>query len=278
MTDQIGKDFEIAASDADDIEASKRDSQNSKNIYMNGEGSANQMNSCSINSIVNNYNFNSPSKDTPEKIVFNGEGKYHGHALGEYYLIDAKEIRYKQSSSEEIDEVKEPRFLSRVDGVGWFVSDTYIFDDEAYGCLFNSSQSKTVPRSGWKYFDYHGKWQNDVSIVIHPGELKRSCNGITVSLAGAAAEKWPKCAGNFIPVSWQIFNGRHIYRNEHDMLLYCDNDGGWAIGDKLNQYCIRSNSAPSLPSSHDYWKYWNFDFRWGSIIKEASVKVTIHRP
>ena len=140
---------------------------------MNGEGSANQMNSCSINSIVNNYNFNSPSEDTPEKIVFNGEGKYHGHALGEYYLIDAKEIRYKQSSSEEIDEVKEPRFLSRVDGVGWFVSDTYIFDDEAYGCLFNSSQSKTVPRSGWKYFDYHGKWQNDVSIVIHPGELKR---------------------------------------------------------------------------------------------------------
>ena len=140
---------------------------------------------------------------------------------------------------------------------------------EKWGWLKNPSLSTTLPRSGWQYGDtVTNIFLADDSINVNEGRLISDCTEIKVTLTGAALEKWPKGAGVFKLQHHRFFNGRHIYKNEENWLLHCDNKGAWGIGYKLNYYAIRSKSAPMVPSSSDEWFYFT-----GSEVKGAKVEI-----
>ena len=189
-----------------------------------------------------------------------GDGKHKGHSLGEYQLIDPDMIIYKQSSSEQQDEKYVARYIYRVEGIGWHVGPKV---GDKLGWLKNPSLSTTLPRSGWKWADANGTstWLADDSITVNEGRLISDCTEIIITLTGAS--------GVFKLQPGRMFNGRHIYKNEEDYFLHCNNGVGWGISRKLDYYSITSKSAPMVPSSYDEWEYWT-----GSEGKEAKVEVT----
>ena len=218
------------------------------------------------NTMVNSPKKPSESPDVPDYIVISGDGKNKGHCLGEYHLIDPDKIIYQQSSSEQQDEYYRAKYIWRVEGSGWMIGRKV---GEKVGWFFNPSLSTTLPRSGWKWADGKGGWFADDSITVNEGRLISGCTKIIITLIGAALKKWPKGAGVFKIQHRRKLNGRHIYKNKENYLLFCSNDGSWSIGDKLGYYGIKSKSTPNVPSSADEWFYWT-----GSEVKGAKVEVT----
>lgn len=196
-----------------------------------------------------------------------GDGQNKGYVLGEYHPIASEPILYQQSSSEQQDEMYRARYIYRVDGIGWLVGRKV---GEKWGWLKNPSLSTTLPRSGWQYGDtVTNTFLADDSINVNEGRLISDCTEIKVTLTGAALEKWPKGAGVFKLQDHRFFNGRHIFKNEENWLLHCDNEGSWSIGDKLSYFGIKSKSAHMVPSSADEWIY-----KSGSGSYKTTVELT----
>ena len=66
------------------------------------------------------------------------------------------------------------------------------------GWLHNPSPSKSLPTSGWQYFDHTSMaYKDDPTLTISPGPLPPLPRQFTVTATGAAAEMWPECPGVF---------------------------------------------------------------------------------
>ena len=83
-----------------------------------------------------------------------------GKVLGQFYF--EPEIHcYKQSGSA-------GTYMFHMKGHGWFVGPD---PDKPDGWLKNSSDSKKVPKSGWKCKIGFDEWKNDSSCVITNGPI-----------------------------------------------------------------------------------------------------------
>ena len=190
-------------------------------------------------------------------IVISGDDEKEGEALGEYHLLrsDANQIIYQQSTTEQPNWTK-LKFIYFIEDSGWWVGEKVGTED---GWFFNPSLSKTLPLSGWMYDD-GTKYQADNSIQIKEGRLTPSCNEITISLAGDVLQFQGPVAGVYKLQHGRMFNGRHVFKNENDRLLFIANEGAWWIGPKLLWYNLKSKSGAKIPLSSDEWKYyWSGD-------------------
>ena len=64
------------------------------------------------------------------------------------------------------------------------------------------------PVKGWTYMG-GGKYQSDPTLECSR-EVTPACSKIVVELQGAAKEKYPWCAGSYLPVKGKINRGRWV--------------------------------------------------------------------
>ena len=127
---------------------------------------------------------------------------------------------------------------------------------ESKGWLKNPSPSKTLPTSGWQYYDSKA-WQDDPSLTITLGPLPPLCSQYNVGVTGAANEKRPSYQGVFTRTDrWWL--GRPVYDNTQGRLLYHGAAAdGWVIGSKLGYNVLRGyEGAHVSPVSQSNWKYY----------------------
>ena len=208
------------------------------------------------------------SREKPERMIVisstGGAAQHQGGVLGQFEYDEDKK-HYSQTSTEQGHENFKAVYCYPDADDRWWVNDT---PGEKNGFLRNPSPSKSLPTSGWQYYD--GKsWPDDPTLTISPGPLPPLARQFTVTATGAAAEKWPKYLGVFTRTQ-RWWNGRPVYTNTQGELLHHGNvDAGWTIGDTLGWRALSGSRAHHSPVSEENWRYWT-----GSEDKPASVTVT----
>ena len=195
-----------------------------------------------------------------------GAAQHHGGVLGQFNYDDEKNY-FIQSSTEQGDEKFQAGYLYPDEDDKWYVGSV---PGEKSGWLQNPTPSKTLPTSGWQYRDGDGKtWHDDPTLTVTPGPLPPLPRQFTVTVTGAAAEKWPSYLGVFTR-SERWWRGRPVHTNTEGRLLHHGpTDYGWIIGPTLGMYGLRGSRPHYSPASEDSWRYWT-----GSEDKPASVTVT----
>ena len=208
------------------------------------------------------------SRKKPERMIVisstGGAAQHQGGVLGQFKYNEEKK-HYCQTSSEQGHEIFRARYLYPDKDDSWWVNHT---PGKKGGWVRNPRPSKSVPTSGWQYYD--GKsWHDDPTLTISPGPLPPLARQFTVTATGAAAKKWPSYLGVFTRTQgWWL--GRPVYTNAQGMFLHHGNgDDGWMIGEALGKRVLSGSRAHHSPVSEDSWRYWT-----GSEWKPASVTVT----
>ena len=193
-----------------------------------------------------------------------GTAKREGGVLGQFEFDEDKGY-YQQTSTEQDNKLFLAIYLFPDENDKWYVSST---PGGTKGWLSNPSPSKTLPTSGWQYYD--GKsWRDDPTLIISPGPLPPLARQFTVTATGAAAKMWPEYLGVFTRTErWWM--GMPIYTNTQGKFLYhAGADDGWVIGNTLGKVMLSGSRAHHSPETEVNWKYWT-----GSEEKPASVTVT----
>ena len=198
-------------------------------------------------------------------MVISSSGKaaqHQGNAFGQFEYLEDKGY-YLQTSTEQSNEKFLARYLYHDENDEWWVAST---PGAKSGRWLRSRSSQIPPSSGWQYWD--DGWQDDLTLTVTHGPLTLP-RQFTVTLTGAAAEKWPSYKGVF-DKTLRWWNGKPVYVNTEGRLLHHGyTDDGWAIASKLGYYALRGSQAHNSPAEEDSWVYWT-----GSERKPASVKVT----
>ena len=175
-----------------------------------------------------------------------------GSTLGEYEY-DRERNFYKQVNTVSDTDVVADRYLYKYSGSGvWLVSDIL---DGGNGWLYNNNKDTTsAPTSGWQYYDGE-EWIGDPTLTVTEGGLTSICGQYLVSATGQYdAFNFLKYLGQFsITDDW--YNGRPVYTNEFERVMFVDNSGGWGIGEKIGTSVVRSNNKPMFPDNVTYWTY-----------------------
>ena len=128
------------------------------------------------------------------KVVISSTGgafQLLGSILGQYEY-DEEHGYYIQTNTEQNNDKYQQSYLYQYEDEEWIVGSS---PGLRSGWLTNWNTNKTVPTSGWQYYDYDGEsWQDDPSLVVTPAPLPRRFN---VTASGDAAEKWPSYLGVF---------------------------------------------------------------------------------
>ena len=66
----------------------------------------------------------------------------------------------------------------------------------------------TPPLHGWQYWG-GGKWESDPTMVCSR-QVSPACREVIVELKGDVKEKWPECAGIYLPVEGEHSRGRPV--------------------------------------------------------------------
>ena len=206
-------------------------------------------------------------KMRPTMVVISSTGgaaQHQGEVLGQFEY-DLGKGYYEQSCTDKESEKYEPLYLYPDNNNEWFVNNIH---GESSGYLYNPTSSKTLPTSGWRYFD--GKtFHDDPNLTITSGPLPSLCRKYTVNATGAAAEKCSPSLGVFTRTEgwWQ---GRPVYTNTEGWLLHHGpSDDGWVICWVLGyRPLLRGSRSHPSPDSEENWTFWT-----GSEYKPASVTV-----
>ena len=194
-----------------------------------------------------------------------GAAQHSGGDLGQYEYVEERG-HYVQSCTEMNSEKYQPRYLYPDEDGVWRVSSTP-GEKEKRCWLKNPTASKTVPVSGWWYWD--GKeWQDDdPSLTVTSGPLPPLPRQFTVTGIGGAAVKLKKCLGVFTKTE-RWWRGRPVYVNTKGTLLL-HGTFFWLIGQpKLGYYGLRGFRSHQSPASEKNWSYWT-----GSKYKPACIAV-----
>ena len=172
--------------------------------------------------------------------------------MGQYFY-DQDIGCYVQKNTEKSEEMYVPRYLFSSPDNDWGGSDT---PGDKSGWLYNPTPSKTLPLSGWWYYDGRS-WSSDPSLVITPSPMTSLCDKIMLSFDEPAAQKkWPLCQGEFSRTEmW--WNGRPVFRNSQGQLLHQSPEQGWSVGAKLGFACISGSMTHDCPASEKKWKFWD---------------------
>ena len=207
------------------------------------------------------------SSDKPIKLVListGGAAQGEGTKLGEFqYLADSN--YYVQTSTEQSHKNFKPRYMYPDSDNYWWVNHT---PGEAAGFLLNKvTNDEGLPENGhWQYWDYSkDSWQVDETLTVSRGPLSLP-RRFTVTVTGAAADKWPDCQGIFTRTQ-KWWYGRPVYINTQGRLLY--HSAHWQIGNALGSIKMEGSQPRDSPVTEDSWKYWT-----GTEDKPASVTVT----
>ena len=65
------------------------------------------------------------------------------------------------------------------------------------------------PHHGWEHYVDGDKWESDPTLECSR-EVSAACSQIVVELKGEAKEKYPQCAGSYLPVKGKINRGRWV--------------------------------------------------------------------
>ena len=74
--------------------------------------------------------------------------------------------------------------------------------------VVTEEDKRMPPVKGWTYAD-GGKMVSDPTLECSR-EVTPACSEIVVELQGAAKEKYPQCAGSYLPVKGKIHQGRWV--------------------------------------------------------------------
>ena len=201
-----------------------------------------------------------------------GAAQRNGGVLGQFEY-DEHQGYYQQTSTEQDQQNFLAVYLYPDKDDKWWVNDT---PGEKTGYLHNPRPSKTLPTSGWQYWNNSDKsWTYDPTLTISPGPLPPLARQFTVSWSplepmptGAAFER-PKYLGVFTR-SERWWLGRPVYTNTQGMFLHHGpGDFGWVIGFELGERVLRGSQNHHSPESEDNWSYSLLGWEW----KAASVKL-----
>ena len=168
------------------------------------------------------------------------------------YCYDPDIDCYVQKNTEKSEEMYVSRYLFSSPDDVWGASDN---PGDKSGWLYNPTPSKTLPLSGWWYYDGRS-WSPDPSLVITPSPMTSLCDKIMVSFDEPAAQKWPLCQGEFSRTEmW--WNGRPVFRNSQGQLLHQSPEQGWSVGAKLGFACISGSMTHDCPASEKKWNFWD---------------------
>ena len=166
--------------------------------------------------------------------------------------------------TEQSEEKYKPLYLYQDEEGKWWVGKT---PGEERG-LLRSNPSKTLPTAGWSY-DHNGAFHEDSSLVVATGPLPHLPRYFTVTVRGAAVEKWPSYQGVYTKTQ-RWWRGRPVYVSTEGRLLHHGGgDDGWMIGPTLGKRALSGSRARHSPGSENSWRYWT-----GGEWKPASVTVT----
>ena len=118
--------------------------------------------------------------------------------------------------------------------------------DAACG-LLHSSNTDTVPETGWQYND-GTTWHHDAGIrVRHVEDISTLlCGTITISATGEAAKFQSKGMGKFRPTG-QFSAGRQVFYNRRYLSVYpCRRAWGSRYNAEDSEIGVRSGCAPGL--------------------------------
>ena len=207
------------------------------------------------------------SREKPDRMIVisstGGAAQHQGGALGQFEYDEDRRY-YRQTSTDQGHKNFQAVYCYPDKDDEWWVSST---PGKKGGWLRNPRPSKSLPTSGWQYYD--GKsWHDDPTLTISPGPLPPLARQFTVTATGAAAE-WPSYLGVFTRTQrWWL--GRPVYTNTQGQLLHHGlGDAGWMIGNALGYAALTGSRAHHSPVSEDSWRYYT-----GSEWKPASVTVT----
>jgi hypothetical protein len=228
------------------------------------------------------YKFQSSSEEivipfdltaTTGKLVVSSTGptcEYMGQCLGQYGLIS--DNTYKQENSRGGGDL----FIYKA-AETWFVSDTI---GKYGGSLKNSTNSESVPVTGWQYADGTGTWPSDPDLTISAPALS-PCSAITILATGAAARAQPGYLGVFSETQeWSA--GRKVFLNTDTgkYLLTACGKTTWQVQATLDKDAcgIQSASGTICPATaragHSQRFKWNSWIYYDKEWKEGEIEVT----
>ena len=73
-----------------------------------------------------------------------------------------------------------------------------------------SEEDKLIPPlKGWQYYASSLKWESDPTLECSR-EVSTACSEVVVNLYGGAKEKYPECAGRYLPLLGKMNRGRWV--------------------------------------------------------------------
>ena len=177
------------------------------------------------------------------------------------------------------------RFLYSHENGNWYVGPTLGY---CGGGLKNTSQTASVPTSGWQYaadgeWLHDPPWHHDTITVTPLSDLSSAtCSSITISAKGEAARKQASNLGTFTTTG-DYSCGRQVFRSDRGRYLMVPADySSWGVSSSVTATTasIVSPCSPGMCPAHPRarhshrfsyksWQYWDGN-RW----RESDIIVT----
>ena len=94
-------------------------------------------------------------------------------------------------------------------GDSWYVNDEVGEEAGWLEAEVVSEEDKLIPPlKGWQYYD-GSEWESDPTLECSR-EVSTTCREVVVNLYGGAKEKFPYCAGRYLPVKGKMNRGRWV--------------------------------------------------------------------
>merc|ERR1712241_223307 len=161
--------------------------------------------------------------DYEEMVLVTSTGaaaEYWGSCMGVFLLAGEHNNRPYYRQKHTVD-TQGARFLYSQENGIWYVNDI-LGEDNGY--LKNTSQTASVPTSGWQYaegWQYgDGGWHHDPALTVTPLSALSSapCSSITISAKGEAARKQASSMGTFTPTG-DYSCGRQVFSSDRGRYL-----------------------------------------------------------
>ena len=186
------------------------------------------------------------------------------------YSFDQEHDCYKQVATEEnhYPSLRKSRFVYQASDEAWYISDK---PGKPEGWMYNTSESRTLPLTGWMVWDRppkkiskrkikksfavmlrdSKKGSNVPSVKIQFGPLTsdQECRNIEIHFS---SRKWLTYGGLFTKTN-NFFCGKPVFINDYGQKLHSTDDGDWGIGPVLGYVLIKSSSAGLCPAKIKTW-------------------------
>ena len=177
-----------------------------------------------------------------------------GDCMGVFLLAGEHNNRpyYRQKHTLDTQGAK---FLYSHDNGDWVVSDILGEDD---GYLKNTSQTASVPTSGWQYaadgeWLHDPPWHHDTITVTPLSDLSSAtCSSITISAKGEAARKQASSLGTFTPTG-DYSAGRQVFSSDRGRYLMVKAGySNWSVRRSVTATgaSIQSGCSPGMCPAH----------------------------